>query len=90
MFLTSLKILHIFAQSLLQKEKYTSHTIVYLALFKCAFCHVLNENLLKGPALIDKFNFKKPELYMTGFGTFTEKMIKINHICSCYLMGQSS
>ena len=33
-----------------EKEKYTSHTIVHLTLFTCAFCHMRIQNLLKGPA----------------------------------------
>ena len=51
----SLKILCICAQFLkesykiLEKEKYTSHTIARLTVFTRVFCHTLVENVLKGP-----------------------------------------
>ena len=34
---------------ILEKEKHTSHSITYLAVFACSFCDTFVENLLKGP-----------------------------------------
>ena len=36
---------------ILEKEKYTSHTIACLTVFMCVFCYTCVKNLLEGPEL---------------------------------------
>ena len=43
--------MHIIPYKNVEKEKYTSHTIACLMVFKHAFCHTRVEKLLKGPDL---------------------------------------
>ena len=50
--------------------KYTSHTIICLTVFTCAFCHMCVENLLKGP---DKQIFIIAKGMIQFFGSNVER-----------------
>ena len=46
-----MRMIPLISHKILEKRKYTSHTITQLTVSTCAFCDTRIENLLKGPVL---------------------------------------